>query len=64
MGCTENKSDDEGNDDGRRRRSPQRHYYQEEEESVDEEEEFKDFEELGSKYTYFNKCIFKCIFYN
>ncbi len=52
MGCTENKSDDEGYDEERPRgrRVRQRQNYQEEEEFNNDEEEYKDFEEIGSKF--------------
>ena len=52
MGCTENKSYDEGYDEERPRgrRVRQRQNYQEEEEFNNDEEEYKDFEEIGSKF--------------
>ena len=54
MGCTDNKSDDDGNEEERPRgrRVKQRHNFNDDEEIDNDEEEFKDFEELGSKFYY------------
>ena len=51
MGCTNNSDDERYNEERHIRRMNQRQSFQEDIESNnEEEEEFKDFEEVGSKF--------------